>query len=276
MSRGTEASGDAVAPAASTGRPDLPGALLATAGMTLLVLGIVRTDLITAAIAVAVLAMFVRTERKTHREPLIRPGLLANRAVSGANLYNLLVGAAMAASFYFASLYLQRILGHGPARTGLEFLPFALGVVAGSVAAIKLGYRFPARTLLIIGGLLTAAGFVWFGRISADGTYLTDVLGPSILAGVGFGLCLGPVVSIATADVAAHETGTASSLLNSSRQIGASLGLAVLGTAADHQSDLTTGYALGLTLAAVFLLAAVLVAALVLPKMSEAKARVAP
>ncbi|MFF4623306.1 MFS transporter [Nonomuraea jabiensis] len=261
-------------------RPDVLGAVLATAGMTLLVFGIVRTDryawtspvtVATLAVAAVLLAAFILVERTTAREPLIRLGLFTNRSVAGANAYNLLVGAAMAAAFYFASLYLQRVLGTGPALTGVEFLPFALGVVAGSVLAVKLGYRLAPRTLLIIGGLLTAAGFAWFGLISPDGAFVTDVLGPSIVAGVGFGLCLGPVVSTATAGVAAHETGTASGLLNSSRQIGASLGLAVLGTVAHNRTGqtvtpetLNTGYALGLSLGAVLLLGAVLIALTVL------------
>ncbi|MEU6741722.1 MFS transporter [Streptosporangium sandarakinum] len=262
------------------GRPDVLGAVLATAGMTLLVFGVVRTDrypwaspvtLTTLAVAAALLAAFVRVERTTAREPLLRLGLFANRSVAGANAYNLLVGAAMASAFYFVSLYLQRVLGTGPALAGAEFLPFALGVVAGSVLAVKLGYRLAPRTLMIAGALLTAAGFAWFGLISPDGAFVTDVLGPSIVASVGFGLCLGPVVSTATAGVAPHETGTASGLLNSSRQIGASLGLAALGTAAhDRTGPITTpealnaGYALGLTLSAVLLAAAALIALTVL------------
>jgi hypothetical protein len=144
-------------------------------------------------------------------------------------------------------------------------------VIAGSVLAIKLGYRFAPRTLLVGGGLLTAAGFAWFGLISPDGTFTTDVLGPSIVASIGFGLCLGPVVSTATVGVAPSETGTASGLLNSSRQIGASLGLAALGTAAHHRTGqsvsrdaLNDGYALGLTLSAALLVAAALIALTVL------------
>ncbi|GAA3429614.1 MFS transporter [Streptosporangium sandarakinum] len=266
------------------GRPDVLGAVLATAGMTLLVFGVVRTDrypwaspvtLATLAVAVALLAAFVRVERTTTREPLLRFGLFANRSVAGANAYNLLVGAAMASSFYFVSLYLQRVLGAGPALTGVEFLPFSLAVAAGSVLAVKLGYRLAPRTLMAVGGLLTATGFAWFGLISPDGAFVTDVLGPSIAAGVGFGLCLAPVVSTATAGVAPHETGTASGLLNSSRQIGASLGLAVLGTVAhDRTGPITTpealnaGYALGLTLSAVLLAAAALIALVVLPRIS--------
>jgi MFS family permease len=269
-------------PATRGGRPDILGAVLATAGVSLLVFGVVRTDqyswgspvtLITLAIAAALLAAFVYTERATAAEPLVRLGLFTNRSVAGANAYNLLVGAAMAAAFYFASFYLQRVLGTGPARTGAEFLPFALGVIAGSVLAVKLGYRFAARTLLIAGGLLTAAGFAWFGLISADGSFATDILGPSIVASVGFGLCLGPVVSTATAGVAPGETGTASGLLNSSRQIGASIGLAALATVAQHRTGhvatpqaLNAGYALGLTLSAALLIAAVVIAATVLPR----------
>ncbi|TDC56195.1 MFS transporter [Actinomadura sp. KC345] len=262
------------------GRPDVAGAVLATAGMTLLVFGVIRTDqyawtspvtLASLAAAAALLAAFVQVERTTTREPLVRLGLLANRSVVGANAFILLVGAAMASAFYFVSLYLQRVLENGPALTGVMFLPFALGVVAGSVLAIRLGYRLAPRTLLITGGFLTAAGFAWFGLISPDGAFLTDVLGPSVLAGVGFGLCLGPVTSIATSGVAPEETGTASGLLNSARQIGASLGLAALGTAAHHRTGdgagpaaLNDGYALGLTLGAALLLAAAVIALTIL------------
>ncbi|MEZ7124160.1 MFS transporter [Nonomuraea sp. AD125B] len=269
------------------GRPDVLGAVLVTAGMTLLVFGIVRTaefgwaspvTVVTLAAAVALLAAFAYVERTTAREPLIRLGLFANRSVAAANAYNLLLGAAMAAAFYFVSLYLQRVLGSGPALTGLQFLPFALAVVAGAALGVRLGYRLAPRTLMVLGGLLTGAGFAWFGLISPDGAFLTDVLGPSVVAGAGFGLCLGPVVSTATAGVAAHESGTASGLLNSSRQLGAALGLAGLGTVAYGRAGgsagpaaLAEGYALGLTLAAGLLLAAVLIAATVLPRTAAAE-----
>ncbi|GAA0937281.1 MFS transporter [Nonomuraea longicatena] len=272
------------------GRPDVLGAVLATSGMSLLVYGVVSTDqnswtspitLGTLGLAAVLLAAFVHVERTTAREPLIRLGLFANRSVAGANLFSLLAGAAMSAAFYFMSLYLQRVLGTGPALTGVSFLPLALGVIAGSVLAVRLGYRFPPRTLMIVGGSLTALGFAWFGLISPDGGFLADVLGPSIATGVGFGLCLAPVVSTATNGVASHEAGTASALLNSSRQLGASLGLAVLGTAAQSRTgqvvtaeSLNAGYALGLTLGAGLLAAAVLVVFTVLRP--HARARQAP
>ncbi|GAA3245800.1 hypothetical protein GCM10020256_73000 [Streptomyces thermocoprophilus] len=103
-------------------RPDIAGAVLATVGMTLLVFGVVRTDqygwtspatMTTLSVAALLLGAFVHVERTTAREPLVRPGLIARRAVAGANLCNLLLGAAMAAAFYFVSLYVQRVLGKG-------------------------------------------------------------------------------------------------------------------------------------------------------------------
>jgi predicted MFS family arabinose efflux permease len=184
----------------------------------------------------------------------------------------------MTSSVYFLTLYLQRVLEIGPALSGVMFLPFALGIVAGSMLAVRLGYHLAPRTLLIGGGLLTAAGFAWLGlAIDPNGTFLHNVLGGTILASVGFGLCLGPVVSTATAGAAPQESGTASALLNSTRQIGNSLGLAVLGTIAYHYTgpaataaSLTDGYALGLLLDASLLVAAILVA-LVLPRTTSAK-----
>jgi EmrB/QacA subfamily drug resistance transporter len=262
-------------------RPDLLGAGTGTAGVTLLVLAVVRTDqhpwtsavtLTTLAAAAALLTGFVLVERRA-REPLLRLGLLAHRTVAGANAYNLLLGAVMTAALYFATLHLHRVLGAGPAATGLMLLPFALGVIAGSVLAVRLGSRLAPRTLLVAGGLLTAVGFGWYGAISADGSFLTDVLGPQLVASVGYGLCLATVASVATAGVAPHETGTASGLLNSSRQLGGSLGLAVLGTVAQQRTGgvgtaqaLADGYGLGLSLCAALLLAAVLVALTVLPR----------
>ncbi|WP_210415887.1 MFS transporter [Humibacter ginsenosidimutans] len=266
---------------AAPGRLDVLGAVLGTGGISLLVFGVVRTDqyargspvtLLTLSAALVLLLAFVYVERAVARDPLVRLGLFANRAVAGANLYNLFLGGAMAATFYFMSLYLQGVLRTDPALTGLEFLPFALGVVVGSVIAIRLGYHVSPRTLLAGGGLLTAIGFIWFGFISADGTFVTGVLGPSIVASIGFGLCLGPVVSTATIGVAPQEAGSASGLLNSSRQIGASLGLAALGAAAAAGTGplatpqtLTRGYALGMLIAAGMLLAAVVVALTVIP-----------
>jgi EmrB/QacA subfamily drug resistance transporter len=261
---------------APAGPPDVLGAILATAGMTLLVFGIVRTDqhpwtsattLVTLGIALALLIAFVLAERTTSRETLVRLGLFANRNVTGANAYNLLLGGALTSSFYFMSLYLQRVRGAEPALAGIQFLPFALGIVAGAALSGKLGHRLPPRSLLVGGGLLAAAGFAWLGLVLGDGSFAVSILGPSIVASVGVGLAFGPVVSTATLGVAAHETGVASGLLASSRQIGASLGLAALGTAAQQRigsvptpEAQTDGYAFGLLLCCGLVVSAVVVA----------------
>ncbi|MBS2965444.1 MFS transporter [Actinocrinis puniceicyclus] len=171
-------------------RPDLLGALLATSALTLIVLGVVRTNqypwgspvtIATLTAATALLAAFVLVEHTTRRDPLIRLGLFTNRHVTAANAYTLLLGGSLACAFYFMSLYLQRVLGTGPARTGAEFLPLALAVVIGSALAARLGEQLTPRALLTIGALTTTAGFAWFAFIQDTGTYTTDVLGPSIV-----------------------------------------------------------------------------------------------
>lgn len=182
-------------------QPDIIGGLLATAGMTLLVFAVVRTahvgwvapvTLLSLTAAVVLLVLFACVEMSERRDPLLRLGILANRNVAGSNLFNLLVGAAMASCFYFVSLYVQLVLGHDPAMTGLMFLPLAVGVIIGAALAVRLGHRLTARVLMIIGALTTATGFAWFGMMTPDGTFFTHVLGPSLVTSLGFGMCLGP------------------------------------------------------------------------------------
>ncbi|MGQ4271761.1 MFS transporter [Nocardiopsis changdeensis] len=264
------------------GRIDVAGAVLATAGMTLLVYGVVNTDrqswasphtLLCLVAAAGLLAGFVAVEHRATTDPLLRLGLLRNRSVVGANLGNLLIGASITSAFYLMSLYIQDVLGHGPAVTGVMFLPFALGIIAGSLLAASIDQTFSRRALIAGGAAMTAAGFAWFGFISPDGGFAADVLGPSIVASVGFGICLGPIVSTGTVGVASHEVGTASSLLSSARQLGATLGLAALGTVAHvvtgadtSPAAVTAGYAAAMTTAAGLLIAVAVIAWAVLPR----------
>ncbi|MFG3246875.1 MFS transporter [Streptomyces sp. NPDC048187] len=262
------------------GRLDVPGALLATTGTGLLVLGVVRTDregwtspvtVTSLAAAALLLAAFVTVERRV-RQPLVRPGLFRNRWISGANAFVLLVAAGQFSAFYFVSLYLQQVLHLSAAATGAAFLPFSLGTVAATVVATRLGSRRSPRAALLAGGLAGATGLGWFALISPTGGFLTDVLGPSLLTAAGIGLCQAPVAVAATTGVSAAEAGTASGILNSSRQLGGCLGVAALATvAARHtgtdtgEAALSGGYALGLGVGAALLLAAVALAAFVLP-----------
>ncbi|MFF6903743.1 MFS transporter [Streptomyces hydrogenans] len=262
-------------------RLDAPGAALATGGVGLLVLGVVRTDTLgwssrttwaTLGAAAVLLVAFVVVESRA-TTPLLRLGLLRSRWVGGANVLVFLAAAGQFTAFYFVSLYMQQVLGMGAAATGIAFLPFSLGLVAGTIVATRLtAFRTP-RVSLVPGALLAAGGLAWFALISPDGSFLTDVLGPSLVTSLGAGLVLAPVAAAATTGVAPSEAGMASGLMNSSRQLGGSIGLAILATIAAHHTGTATdpaalnaGYALGLAIAAaVFVLAAV-VAIAVLPR----------
>ncbi|MDX2294549.1 MULTISPECIES: hypothetical protein [Streptomyces] len=164
------------------------------------------------------------------------------------------------------------MLGSSPARSGVEFLPFAFGVVLGSVLAVRPGGALVPRTVPAIGGPLTGVGFAWFSLFTADGSFAVDVLGPSLVSGVGIGLCLAPMASLGTSGVEEHEAGSASALLTGSRRIGAALGLAALGTVADARAGgtgtpeaLADGCALGMPTGAAIAAAGVLIALAVLP-----------
>ncbi|MEV0847661.1 MFS transporter [Streptomyces sp. NPDC049954] len=272
-------------PAGGASRIDLPGAVLVTGGLGLFVLGVVRTDragwgsattLVTLAAAVVLLVLFVVAERRSPA-PLLRLGLLRSRWVAGANGFVLLAAAAQFSAFYFVSLHLQQVLGLGAAATGLGFLPFSGGMVAGTVLATRLatGRSRPPRSVRLTlggGGLLAAAGLGWFALLSPSGSYATDVLGPSLVTSLGLGLCFAPAASAATTGIAPHETGTASGLFNSARQLGGCLGLAALATLAAARTGsgtgpraLDQGYALGLAVSAALLLVAAVLALAVLP-----------
>ncbi|MFF8956363.1 MFS transporter [Streptomyces sp. NPDC014894] len=231
-------------------RLDAAGALLVTAGMSLLVLGVVRTEslpwgsaqtLLTLGAAALLLTAFVVVETRT-RQPLLRVGLLGVRPVLGANLFSLLLSSGQFAAFYFCSLYMQQVLGYGATATGMAFLPFCAGVVAGSLIAARAVAVVGVRALLSLGGALGAAGLAGFALTATpDGSFASAILWPSLLGSVGIGLSFVPLGTAATTDVAPAETGMASGLLNSSRQIGGSLGLAVLVTAAAAVTGSRTG-----------------------------------
>ncbi|MGI5451223.1 MFS transporter [Streptomyces sp. CA-243310] len=262
-------------------RLDALGAVLATGGVGLLVLGVVRTDVLgwgspvtwASLLAAAVLlAAFVFAESRV-AAPLLRLGLLRSRWVAGANVLVFLAAAGQFTAFYFVSLYMQQVLGLGAAATGIAFLPFSLGLVAGTIAATRFTAARTPRVSLVPGALLAAVGLAWFALISPDGSFLTDVLGPSLVTSVGAGLVLAPVAAAATTGVAPREAGMASGLMNSSRQLGGSVGLAVLATVAARRTGATTGptalndgYALGLAIAAAIFVLAAVVAIGVLPR----------
>ncbi|MFD8705684.1 MFS transporter [Kitasatospora sp. NPDC059648] len=262
-------------------RLDVLGAALATSGVGLLVFGVVRTDSLgwgspatvaTLATAAALLAAFAFAESRVSA-PLLGLHLLRSRWVAGANVLVFLAAAGQFTAFYFVSLYMQQVLGMGAAATGAAFLPFSAGVVAGTIAATRITAVRTPRASLVPGALLAAAGLAWFAHIRPGGSFLIDVLGPSLVTSIGTGLVLAPVATAATTGVTPGEAGTASGLFNSSRQLGGCVGLAALATIAAHHTGTATdpaaldnGYALGLAIAAVLFVLAAVVALGTLPR----------
>lgn len=239
-------------PSGTAPRLDLGGALLVTAGTSVLVLAVVRTEtrpwgsadtVLTLALSAVLLALFAAVELRTP-EPLLRMRLLTRRPVVMANLFMLLLASGQFAVFYFVSLHLQQVLGYGPAATGMAFLPFCCGVVAGSALAGRTLAVLGTRRMLAGAGAVAAAGFGWFAlALTADGGFATAILGPSLVTAFGVGMAIVPLGTAATADVEPREAGMATGLINSSRQIGGSIGLAVLVTVA---ANVTGGHGGGL------------------------------
>ncbi len=236
-------------------RLDVAGSVTVTAGLLALVYTIVHTDevswtshstLLTGGIAVLFLAAFVVIEARMASHPLVPLRLFRSRAVTGANLVMFCFGVAMFAMWFFLSLYLQQVLGYDPVITGLSFLPQTAAIAIGATIAGRFAHRVGPRNLLVVGALLAAGGLYWLSFIQAGDTYWNSACGGGIMATFGMGLAFTPIALSATGGVRREEAGLASGLVNSSRQIGASVGLAVLATvAASRISTMLAGHPSG-------------------------------
>lgn len=265
-------------------RPDVVGAVLATAALTLLVYGMLAagehgwTDastLLSLGLAVLCGAVFVIWEHRFAAEPLVRLGIFRSRTVWVADVIVVFIGAATVAGFYFASLFLQDVLRYGPLEAGAAFLPFCAGIVVGSFASTRLAARLGNRVLLTGGLLLGACGMFWFSLLDAGSTFWSGFLAPSLVASLGIGVCMVANTAMGTSGVAAHEAGLVSGLLNASRQCGGSVGLAVLSTlavaairssdAADPLGALAAGYSRAFAATGFLVLIAAVCAALFTP-----------
>jgi EmrB/QacA subfamily drug resistance transporter len=219
---------------------DVLGAVSVTAGLTLLVYAIVRTQdygwlsvetLGLAAAAAALLAVFVVTELRS-KAPLVRLGIFRKRSLTSANIAMLAVAGGMFAVFYFASLYVQGILGFTPVEAGLAFLPLTAGIILFSGLAQPLIARVDVRWVAMIGMATAAVGLVLLSMAPVDGSYAADVLPGLLVMSAGLGFTFVPLTLIATTNVRDEDAGLASGLFNSSQQIGGALGLAILSTVA--------------------------------------------
>ena len=222
-------------------RLDVAGAVTVTGALFLLVYAISHTDvvawgststLLVLAASVALLGAFVLIEARVASHPLVPLRLFRVRSVTGANLVMFCFGAGMFAMWFFLSLYLQQVLGYSPVVTGLTFLPQTAAIAVGATLSGRVAPRFGPRNVLILGAVLAAAGLYWLSFIQAGDSYWTGACGGGILATFGMGLAFTPIALLATGGVPHEEAGLASGLVNCSRQIGASVGLAALTTLA--------------------------------------------
>jgi EmrB/QacA subfamily drug resistance transporter len=236
------------------GHFDAVGALTSTLGMASLVYGIIRAGadgwgnpVAQAAFAAAVvlLAGFVFRESRA-RQPITPLRLFADRRRAGSYLARLLIVAGMFGMFFFLTQFVQDILGFSPLRAGISFLPMTAALFGVSRLSPRLVSRFRPWTLMVAGMLPVVAGMAWLSRISPGTGYLAGVLGPMLLLGAGMGVVFVPLTMASLSGVRPEDSGAASSMVNVMQQVGGSLGLAVLVTAASS----ATGGAARLTTAA--------------------------
>src|SRR5487761_1928108 len=224
---------------------DVTGAALVTASLAALIYGVVNTTsqgwtssattswFLGGGIG---LVAFIFWESKVASHPLVPFRIFRSRPLSVANLVMLLVGGAFFAMWYFLTFYYQNILGYDAVKTGFAFLPKAISIIVGAQVSSRLLARTGVRPLLFVGTSLATFGFVWISMIGVHSSYLGAILVPSIICALAMGLLFTPLATAATAKVERSDAGLASGLLNTSRQIGGSLSLAILGTVAADRS----------------------------------------
>jgi EmrB/QacA subfamily drug resistance transporter len=224
---------------------DVLGALTVTAGLVILVYGLVKANdfgwgdgrtigLLGA--SVAFIAAFVAIESRS-RSPLVPLAFFRQRTPTAAQGIGLLVGASLFSMFFFISLYLQQVLGFSALEAGVAYLPLSAGIIVSAGAASQLVERVGVKPVLTTGLALVVLGLLMFTGIDANGSYVGDVLFPSLVVAVGLGLAFVPLTIAAVAGVRGEEAGLASGLINTSQQVGGALGLAVLSTVANSRTE---------------------------------------
>jgi EmrB/QacA subfamily drug resistance transporter len=274
---------------------DVPGALTVTGGLVALVYAIVRTQtyswtsrqtLIPLGVGLVLLAAFLIIQTRLASAPIMPLRIFRSRALAAGNAYLMLLFGAMFGTWYFETLFMQRVLGYSPLRAGLAFLPQTFLIAAGSQIASRLVIRIGSRPILIVGTALSAVGVAWLSGISPDSAFLGNLFGPFVLVGFGMGLSVTPATVAATAGVPREDAGLASGLLNTSRFIGASIGLAVLATVAATRTAalvaasgstpstvaaaVTSGYTRAIVIGVIILFVAGIVAAVAIPPLRRA------
>ncbi len=254
---------------------DLPGAILATGGMLVLVYTLVEAPIVGwgrartvggLAAAVILVITFIANERR-QRNPLAPMEIFRINGLGFADATQLIAFAGFVAMFFFLTLYMQNVLGYTPIQTGLAYLPlcFVVGICAG--IASQMLTRVGTRPVIVAGAVVSAAGLYWLSRIPVHGSYLKDLLPGLLVISVGFGPVFVGVTTAANAGVPPETAGLAASLLNASQQLGAALGLAIFSAVATGRTTdllahhtatpaaLTSGFQRALFVGSLFILA---------------------
>jgi EmrB/QacA subfamily drug resistance transporter len=215
---------------------DVVGAVAVTAGLAILIYALVDAPqkgwgstqtVVLGIVSVVILAAFVAWERG-RSAPLVPFSIFRLRTLRGANIVSLLVAMSLFSMFFFISLYMQQVLGYDALKAGLSYLPLALTIIVSAGVASVLVTRIGFKITLVTGMLFVTGGLVWFAQVSPNGSYLGDILFPSLLAAVGLGFAFVAVTIAAVTGIRPDQAGLASGLVNTSQQVGGALGLAVL------------------------------------------------
>ena len=226
---------------------DIPGVVSATVGLFALVYGFNRAathgwgnsfTLALFAGSALFLIGFVVIERMVPN-PLLPLRVITERNRGGSYLGSLVVGAGMFAMFLFLGLYLQVILGYSPLRSGFAFLPFTAGIIVFAGIASQLMPKIGPKPLMIPGLILAAGGMLLLMRLTPTSSYVSHVLPSLLIISSGMALCFIPLSTTSLHNVGTHDAGVASAMMNTSQQIGGSLGTALLNTVA---ATATTNY----------------------------------
>ncbi len=224
----------------SRGHYDLPGAVTSTLGLVALVYAFTQAEttgwlsagtLLLLAGAALLLGSFVVVEMRSQR-PLLPLRVVLDRNRGGSYLTSLLAGLALFGMFLFLTYYLQGTLQYSALKTGFAFLPFSLGIVISATVAAQLLPRVGPRALMVTGMLMATAGLILFTRVGVHSGYVADVLPPVLVISLGMGLVFVPLSSTALIGVDESDAGVASALVNTTQQVGGSLGTALLNTVA--------------------------------------------
>ncbi|MGA7835724.1 MAG: MFS transporter [Acidimicrobiales bacterium] len=230
----------------ATSKLDITGSVLVTAGLASIIYGVVNTTthawtssttigwLVGGAV---VLLVFLFWEAKVASHPLVPFRMFSSRSLSIANIIMFLIGGTFFAMWYFLTYYFQNVLKYGPVKAGFAFFPMAIGIILGAQISSRLISKVGVRPLLQIGASLATLGFVWLSFIHSDSSYFTRILEPAFVCSFSMGILFSPLAVSATSGVDRADSGLASGVLNTARQVGGSLALAILATIA---TDVTT------------------------------------